>query len=339
MTPEDSIRPGRPLPQPAARTPDEAGSAPAARPGLMTPSGLYDDDSIASLRSRASAYLAAGVPVHFRGRAGMGKTTLALRLAEEIGRPVSVLTGDAGLEGADLVGRPVGQDTTRLRDRYVHSVTRSEERTRTVWRDSVLTSAVAEGHTLVYDEFTRSTAETNNTLLSVLEEGVLIIPSALRSERYVRAHPEFRAIFTSNPDEYAGVQAAPDALFDRMITFDVSWCDPETEAGIVACRTGVGRGDARRVVTMLRRLRDSSPGENPPSLRTAVMIGRVMRRLGLEADARDGLFVQVCLDVLETRAPARVGDAERGRYLDRLRTEIVRACPAPDRPRQRPETA
>jgi len=312
---------------------------PEPRPGggdiarLMAPDALFDDAHLASLRSRAMAYLSAGLPVHFRGRAGMGKTTLALTLAREIARPVALLTGDSGLGAAGLVGREIGEDSVTLRDRYIHSVTRSERRVRAVWADGVLTRAVAEGQTLVYDEFTRSPAETNNILLSVLEEGVLILSNPLRGERFVPVHPEFRAIFTSNPDEYAGVQAAPDALFDRMITFDLSRADPETEAGVVACRTGIEPGDARRIVAMLHALRESLPGENPPSLRTALMIARVLRGLGIRADARDGLFVQVCLDALETRAPARCGPAEHGRYIDRLRREIARTCPpaVPDR--------
>jgi len=157
---------------------------------------------------------------------------------------------------------------------------------------------------------------------------VLIVPDPVRRERCVRVHPDFRAIFTSNPDEYAGVQSAPDALFDRMITFDLSSVDPETEAGVLACRTGIAPEDARRIVTMLHALRESLPGENPPSLRTALMIARVLRALGIRADARDGLFVQVCLDALETRAPSRCAPEEHARYLDRLRQEIARTCPA-----------
>ncbi|MGF1444959.1 MAG: gas vesicle protein GvpN [Pikeienuella sp.] len=286
---------------------------------------LYVDGEIASLRSRAHLYLGLGIPVHFRGRAGMGKTTLALRVAHELGRPVSVVTGDRGLSSADLVGREVGRVTERVHDRYVHRVARIKEEARALWADGVLTKAMIEGHTLVYDEFTRAPAETNNILLSVLEERVLHLTSPLRDARLVRAHPAFRAILTSNPDEYSGVQATPDALFDRMVSVDVSLCGPETEAGIVAFRTGVARKAASAIVRLLRAVRKAAPGANPPSIRTAIMIGKIIHSLEIPPNAGDERFVQVCLDVLEARCPG--GDrAERARHLAALRDEILRTA-------------
>ncbi|MEM8595057.1 MAG: gas vesicle protein GvpN [Pseudomonadota bacterium] len=285
---------------------------------------LYEDSEISSLRSRAHLYLGLGIAVHFRGRAGMGKTTMALHVAEEIGRPVSVVTGDHQLTSSDLVGREIGYDTLRIRDRYVHSVNRLEEKSRAVWADGVLTRAMLEGHTLVYDEFTRTPPETNNILLSALEERVVHINNPLREVSAVHAHPDFRVIFTSNPDEYSGVQVAPDALFDRMVSVDVSLCTPETEAGIVAFRTGVQKADAVAVVSLLRAIRTSLPATNPPSIRTAIMIGKIVKALGIAAEASDERFVQVCLDVLESRCPCEFEAAQRDSYLDGLRREIVR---------------
>ena len=89
--------------------------------------------------------------------------------------------------------------------------------------DNRLTTACREGLTLVYDEFTRSRPEANNALLSVLEEGLLVLPSPNRGGEpdYVPVHPNFAAIFTSNPVEYAGVHQAQDALFERMVTIDL----------------------------------------------------------------------------------------------------------------------
>lgn len=290
---------------------------------------LFEDREISSLRSRAVLYLNLGIPVHFRGRAGMGKTTMALHVAQEFGRPVSVVSGDHALTSADLVGREIGYDTQRVHDRYVHSVSRMAESSRAVWTDGVLTTAMIEGRTLIYDEFTRTTPETNNVLLSALEERVLHIISPLRAEPHVRAHPEFRVIFTSNPDEYTGVKAAPDALFDRMVSVDVSLCSPETEAGIVAFRTGVRQQDAIEIVKLLRAIRTTLPAANPPSIRTAIMIAKVVKALGMTAAASDERFVQVCLDVLESRCPGESSSADRNRYLEGLRQEIVRTGRSP----------
>ncbi len=77
--------------------------------------------------------------------------------------------------------------------------------------------AVKNGYTLIYDEFTRSKPATNNIFLSILEEGAAAVWSKM-TDPFVRVHPDFRVIFTSNPAEYAGVYDTQDALLDRLIT-------------------------------------------------------------------------------------------------------------------------
>ena len=69
------------------------------------------------------------------------------------------------------------------------------------WVDNRLTTACQFGLTLIYDEFTRSRPEANNVLLSILEERILVLPNARGRESYLKVHPDFRAIFTSNPDQ------------------------------------------------------------------------------------------------------------------------------------------
>ena len=112
------------------------------------------------------------------------------------------------------------------------------------WVDNRLTVAAKYGFTLMYDQFTRSRPESNNVLLSVLQEKMLKLPAARKGESYLRVHPDFTAIFTSNPEEYAGVYRSQDALRDRMITLDLAHFDEETEIGITAAKSGIGRGDA-----------------------------------------------------------------------------------------------
>ena len=76
--------------------------------------------------------------------------------------------------------------------------------------DNRLTTACRHGHVLIYDEFTRSRPEANNVLLSVLSEGLLNLPKpGCNGDGYLDVHPNFRAIFTSNPQEYAGRPQEP----------------------------------------------------------------------------------------------------------------------------------
>ena len=48
---------------------------------------------IRALADRALSYLDVGYAVHFAGPAGTGKTTLALHVAAQIGRPVVLIHG------------------------------------------------------------------------------------------------------------------------------------------------------------------------------------------------------------------------------------------------------
>jgi gas vesicle protein GvpN len=193
------------------------------------------------LAARALSYLDAGFAVHFRGPAGSGKTRTALDLAERIGRPVLLLVGDASFDTAALVGGANGHRTRRIVDRYVTSVMKVETETAPVWLDRALTVACTEGCTLVYDEFNRAPAAANNVLLPVLEERLLVLPKTPRGEGATRVHPNFRAIFTSNPEDHAGTEDAQDALLDRMVTIDLDGFDRETEVAIAAARSGLGR--------------------------------------------------------------------------------------------------
>ena len=162
---------------------------------------------------RALGYLRAGYPINLAGPAGTGKTTLALHLAARLRQPVTLIHGDDEFGSSDLVGNDHGYRKSKLIDNFIHSVVKTEETMKTLWTDNRLTTACRFGHVLIYDEFTRSRPEANNVLLSVLGERLLNLPKKCNGgEGYLEVHPAFRAIFTSNPQEYAGVHKSQDAL-------------------------------------------------------------------------------------------------------------------------------
>ena len=257
---------------------------------------------VLELKERALGYLYVGLPVHFRGPAGSGKTTLAMHVAAQIGRPVMFLAGDEELTTSHLIGGEFGYQYRKVVDRFIHSVLKYEEDATRRWLDHRLTTACREGHTLVYDEFTRSRAEANNILLGVLEERMLVLPMPNKSESYIKVHPEFRAIFTSNPQEYAGVHEAPNALNDRMIMIDVDYFDRPSELAITMARSNLPEAEATKIVDLVRSYRNCGNFEQPPSLRASIMIGRIVAARNLTISSDDRRFVQACLDVLGARA-------------------------------------
>lgn len=286
------------------------------------------------IAERAESYLRSGVPVHFRGPAGSGKTTLALHMAETLGRPVLLLVGDDSFDTSRLIGEETGMRTRRVVDRYIHNVTKVESESAPVWLDRALTVACTEGCTLVYDEFNRAPPAANNVLLTVLEERLLVLPKSGRGETYLRVHPEFRAIFTSNPSDHVGVHPAQDALLDRMITLDVDCFDHETETAIVAARSGMPAEDVARIVDLVRDFRASGEYAQRPSLRAGVLIARLCAAQGVPVNADNPAFVQIVLDVLGSRMKPRAGglpDPRHQQLLVKL-TDHFCTAPLPDGP-------
>ncbi|MCF2970628.1 gas vesicle protein GvpN [Synechococcus sp. Nb3U1] len=269
---------------------------------------------------RALRYLQSGFAVHLRGPSGTGKTTLAMHLASLMGRPIMLIYGDDRFDSSDLIGGRTGFTHRRVVDNYIHSVVKTEEDLQQRWVDARLTLACREGFTLIYDEFNRSRPEANNALLSALEEKLLVMPPDSNRSEYLRVHPQFRAIFTSNPEEYTGVHKAQDALLDRMITIDMGEPDIETEKEILISRLGLSAPDALKIVHVVRAFRRKLDLTQHPSLRSCLMIGRIVKEHELSVSKENVDFRALCGDVLLARAGKRQDEGSQllNHLLDQL---------------------
>jgi nitric oxide reductase NorQ protein len=285
----------------------------AAQPGADFVETRY----IEELTKRSLDYVRAGFPVHFSGPAGVGKTTLALHVAAQLGRPAVLICGDHEFNSSDLVGGLYGYRKKYLKDNYIRSVLKTDESMTSHWVDNRLTTACQCGLTLVYDEFTRSRPEANNVLLSVLEERLLPLHTARGGENYLRVHPNFTAIFTSNPEEYAGVYKSQDALRDRMVTVELGNFDEETEVAITQAKSKLSLEDSRHIVSLVRRVREAKSNKLTPTVRACIIIGKILSLNGKPALSNDHVFRQTCLDVLMPDVPRE----ER----ERVRQAIVHA--------------
>ena len=259
---------------------------------------------------RSMLYLNTGFPVHFSAPAGAGKTVVAAYIAAQLEQPVILIHGDDEFSTSDLVGGEHGFRRKKTVDNFIHSVLKTDEKVQADWIDNRLTVACKHGFTLLYDEFTRSRAEANNVLLSVLEEKMLDLPAAREADAYLKVHPNFKAIFTSNPEEYAGVYKAQDALKDRMITIKLGHYDRETEILITCAKSGISKEKAEQIVDMVRMLRNEGSNGSTPSVRACIMIGKVLKLSDMKTDVNNKNFVKVCFDVLDSEITPRTKESD-----------------------------
>lgn len=277
------------------------------------PSPFIETPYLKDLTNRALAYLQAGYAVHFCGPAGTGKTAMAIHTADLLNRPMVLISGNDEYKPSDLVGGHSGLRRRKVLDNYVHSVWKAEENLDSIWYDGRLAHACRNGYTLVYDDFTRSKPETNNVLLSVLQEKTMDLSTHQKGETRLDVHPDFSAIFTSNPAEYAGVHDLQDALRDRLITIEIPALDRESEVAIVAGRSRLPWREAARIVDIIRAIRGEEIKKS--SVRAAIMTATILATKASKPVRENPFFVQVLIDVLGSEFSREDGNL-RGEFLE-----------------------
>jgi len=265
---------------------------------VPTVENFVETEQVRNLKDRVKLWIKAGYPPHIVGPTGCGKTTLALQVAKELGRPSVWINGDEQMTTTDLIGGYSEMEAESVRDRFVHNVLLAHDRTKFVWVDNPLTIACKYGYTLIYNEFSRAKPEANNVLLSVLEEKILELPTMFGKERYVDVHPDFNIVFTSNSIEYAGVHRPQDALLDRMVDIYMDYYNVDTEVKIVQAHTGIPPREAEKVVKAIRTIREKMPEPYKPGTRAEIMICQGLK--AMDGYSKEDLE-HIYMDVLATK--------------------------------------
>jgi gas vesicle protein GvpN len=129
-----------------------------------------------------------------------------------------------------------------------------------------------------------------------LQERNLDLSALQKGQTKLTVHPDFSALFTSNPVEYAGIHVLQDALKDRFITISIKGLDRESEVAIVAGRSGLPWREAARVVDVVRGIRGNEVKK--PSIRAAIMVSTILATKGSKPVRANPLFYQILMDVI-----------------------------------------
>jgi gas vesicle protein GvpN len=246
---------------------------------------------------RALWYLDSGFPIHLRGPAGVGKTSLAFYIAKKIGRPVIFMCGSEEFSESDMIGEFNGIESSVVIDNYIRTVYERQEHQKKTWMDGKLVTACKHGYTVIYDEFTRTKPEVNNILLSVLEEKIISMPAGSSKESYIKINPKFNVIFTSNPEEYVGVYKSANALIDRMITIDISTWDVETEKMIVSSKSGLSAEDTDKLMNITSNIRRLIRDKKLVSIRSSIMMAAIANKQNITIQKDSKELRQLCMDI------------------------------------------
>lgn len=261
---------------------------------------FVETEAVKTYIKRIELWLKAGYPVHIIGPTGCGKTALAIRIAEKLQKPAILMNGDEAITTTDLIGGYSKIEMSTLRDKYIHNVYKDKDTIEPIWVSNPLALAVKHGYTLIYNEFSRTRPEANNVLLSVLEEGILELPTKFGEERYIRVHPKFNVILTSNNIEYAGIHKPQDALLDRMPAIHMDYYDEDTEIKIVQAHANkISEDVARKIVNIVRGLRNKLNGPEKPGTRPAIMIAQSLQCS--DKGFSEESFEQVCVDAMASK--------------------------------------
>ena len=213
-------------------------------------------------RKRMELLIRAGRHVLLEGPVGTGKTTLALAVSEELGRPVFRVDGDGRYTEQKLVG---AFDPKLVLERGF---------VRESFIPGPLYRAMEEGGVLLINELNRMPEMVQNVLLPALDEGVVQIPVL----GALRCRTGFVLIATQNPREFVGTSALSEALLDRLEWVGVSAMSREEEGMIVREHLADAAATplVEECVALVRLTRSHAKVKRGASVRAAITLARIV---------------------------------------------------------------
>ena len=252
-----------------------------------------------SEQSLIETMITSGHHVLLEGAVGVGKTTLALSVAEKLNRTLIRIDGDGRYTEQKLVG---SFDPKLVLERGF---------VRESFLPGPLYQAMEEGSLLLINELNRMPEMVQNVLLPALDEGKIQIP--LMGE--LKAQAGFAVVATQNPREFVATSALSEALLDRLEWISIQPLSESEELEVVRQSLSLdSKVDVSRIVTLVRMTREHSKIKRGASVRAAIAMAKALSHSsGSETD-----FWSVAKSVLANRIELQAGKFSNRPYGDLL---------------------
>jgi len=237
--------------------------------------------------------------VLLEGPVGVGKTTIALAVANFLDRPTYRVDSDERYTEHKLVG---WFDPSRVL---------SKGYTQEAFIPGPLTESMWSGGVLFINELNRMPEGTQNVLLPAMDERKIVIPKI----GVVEAKSGFTVIATQNPEEFVGTSRLSEALKDRFVWVGLDYQPEAEEEAIVVKETGYRNMElVKLAVKIMRKTRNHPEIRRGSSIRGAIDFVDVLRHhpnpLALPESAYVNAGIMVLHNKIEIQVRARKSKEE-----------------------------
>ncbi|MFX1311931.1 MAG: AAA family ATPase [Promethearchaeota archaeon] len=140
-----------------------------------------------------------------------------------------------------------------------------------------LALAMLNGGCLFINEINRMPENTQNSLLTALDEGILEIPKLKR----IKAHKDFFVIATQNPAAHVGVTVLGEALKDRFIWINLEYQPAEEEILIIKQEANIDSDKISKISQLVTKAtRDNTSIRRGSSIRGGIDLATLIEQYG-----------------------------------------------------------
>ncbi len=253
--------------------------------------------------------LNSGKHVLLEGSVGVGKTTLALAVAENLGRRVYRVDGDGRFTEQKLVGS--FDPKMALEKGFVDES----------FIPGPLTQAMREGAILLINELNRMPEMVQNVLLPAMDEKLIQLPYLGE----VRAKEGFVIIATQNPREFIATSSLSEALLDRLEWVEIAPLTEAQELEILIQKLPGKISDSLRVwlektIVLVGLTRSHSKIKRGASIRAALSMAEMIHSEMQSAQRKmtDSRFREIAKTALANRIELMSGKFSNLSYSDLL---------------------